>query len=34
LSDFDVTDGEEKDIFTEKDDDVIREVREETNKWF
>jgi len=34
MSDFEVTDGEEEDIFTEKGDNVVRKEREETNKWF
>jgi hypothetical protein len=34
MSDFEVTDGEEEDILSEKGDNVVREVREEANKWF
>jgi len=34
MSDFEVTYGEEEDIFTEKWDNVVREAREATNKWF
>ncbi|XP_062150890.1 uncharacterized protein LOC133859491 [Alnus glutinosa] len=34
MSDFEVTNGEEEDIFTEKEDNVVREAREETNKRF
>jgi hypothetical protein len=34
MSDFEVTDGEEEYIFTEKEDNVVCEAREETNKWF
>jgi hypothetical protein len=34
LSDFEVTDGEEEDIFIGKPDDVLHEAKEDTNKWF
>jgi hypothetical protein len=34
LSEFEVMDGEEEDIFIGKHDDVLREDREDTNKWF
>jgi hypothetical protein len=34
MSNFEVIDGEEEDIFIEKEDNVVREEREATNKWF
>jgi hypothetical protein len=34
LSDFEVTDEEEEDIFTESEENVLRQVREETRKWY
>jgi hypothetical protein len=34
LSDFEVTDGEEEDIFTESEKNVLRQAREETSKWY
>ncbi|XP_059432656.1 uncharacterized protein LOC132174219 [Corylus avellana] len=34
LSDFEVTNGEEEDIFLEKDEALIRQTKEETTKWF
>jgi len=36
LSDFEVTDGEgeEEDIFTESEENVLRQAREETSKWY
>jgi hypothetical protein len=34
LSDFEVMDGEEDDIFVGKDENVIREARKDTNEWF
>jgi len=34
LSDFEVTDEEEEDIFTESEENVLRQAREETSKWY
>jgi hypothetical protein len=34
LSDFEVTDGEEEDIFTKSEENVLRQAREETSKWY
>lgn len=34
LSDFEVTDGEEEDIFLHKYDECIRDAREASTKWF
>lgn len=34
MSEFEVTDGEEDDIFIGKHDDVLCEAMEDTNKWF
>jgi hypothetical protein len=34
LSDFEVIDEEEKDIFTESEENVLRHAREETSKWY
>jgi hypothetical protein len=34
LSDFEVTDGEEEDIFVGNPDDVVREVMDDSHKWF
>jgi hypothetical protein len=34
LSDFEVTGGEEEDIFVGKPDDVVREVMDDSRKWF
>lgn len=34
LSDFEVIDEEEEDIFTESEENVLRKAREETSKWY
>jgi hypothetical protein len=34
LSDFEVTDEEEEDIFTESEENVLRQASEETSKWY
>jgi hypothetical protein len=34
LSDFELTDGKEEDIFVEMENDVLREPRDDTNTWF
>jgi len=34
LSDFEVTDGEEEDIFVGNPDDVVSEVMDDLHKWF
>jgi hypothetical protein len=34
LSDFEVIDEEEEDIFTESEENVLRQAREETSKWY
>jgi hypothetical protein len=34
LSDFEVTDGEEEDIFVEKDYECIRQAKKATMAWF
>jgi hypothetical protein len=34
LNDFEVTDGEEEEIFLSESDDVSCDTKEETSKWF
>jgi hypothetical protein len=34
LSDFEVTDGEEEDIFFGNPNDVVHEVMDDSRKWF
>jgi len=34
LSDFEVTNEEEEDIFTKSEENVLRQAREETSKWY